>query len=165
MKILWKWTAENLFSKRKLSAWKKRKIPVSHLPKPRMSISGGPSSSTLPTPPRPKGGKAVLNADGLGAQGKGTCVPLVSSGGTPQVKDTGHNGMESIDICCPVWTLSIFLVREIRTDNHPPTHTPPTGLPAQTHPPKSDPGSWHNTGPPVPSTNLGLWGKRRRRRK
>lgn len=125
MKILWKWTAENLFSKRKLSAWKKRKIPVSHLPKPRMSISGGPSSSTLPTPPRPKGGKAVLNADGLGAQGKGTCVPLVSSGGTPQVKDTGHNGMESIDICCPVWTLSIFLVREIRTDNHPPTHTHP----------------------------------------
>lgn len=36
------------------------------------------------------------------AQGKWTCVPLERAGGTPQVKDTGHKGTESIDICCPV---------------------------------------------------------------
>lgn len=46
-------------------------------------------------------------------------MPLVSSGGASQVKDTGHNGMESIGICLSVLTLSIFLVREIRTDKHP----------------------------------------------
>lgn len=51
-------------------------------------------------------------------------MPLVSSGGGSQVKDTGHNGMESIGICLSVLTLSIFLVREIRTDKHP-HHSPP----------------------------------------
>lgn len=52
-------------------------------------------------------------------------MPLVSSGGgVSQVKDTGHNGMESIGICLSVLTLSIFLVREIRTDKHP-HHSPP----------------------------------------
>lgn len=51
-------------------------------------------------------------------------MPLVSSGGgVSQVKDTGHNGMESIGICLSVLTLSIFLVREIRTDKHP-HHSP-----------------------------------------
>lgn len=53
-------------------------------------------------------------------------MPLVSSGGgVSQVKDTGHNGMESIGICLSVLTLSIFLVREIRTDKHPHTSPPP----------------------------------------
>lgn len=60
-----------------------------------------------------------------GAQGKWTCMPLVSSGGASQVKDTGHNGMESIGICLSVLTLSIFLVREIRTDNLPHPSPPP----------------------------------------
>lgn len=46
-----------------------------------------------------------------------------SGGGVSQVKDTGHNGMESIGICLSVLTLSIFLVREIRTDKHP-HHSP-----------------------------------------
>lgn len=52
-------------------------------------------------------------------------MPLVSSGGASQVKDTGHNGMESIGICLPVLTLSVFLVREIRTDNHLHPSPPP----------------------------------------
>lgn len=53
-------------------------------------------------------------------------MPLVSSGGgVSQVKDTGHNGMESIGICLSVLTLSIFLVREIRTDKHPHPSPPP----------------------------------------
>lgn len=60
-------------------------------------------------------------------------MPLVSSGGSSQVKDSGHNGMESIGICLSVLTLSIFLVREIRTDNHPHPSPPPRAHTLQSH--------------------------------
>lgn len=68
-------------------------------------------------------------------------MPLVSSGGgVSQVKDTGHNGMESIGICLSVLTLSIFLVREIRTDKHP-HHSPPP----HAHTLQSSPVTQHST--------------------
>lgn len=70
-------------------------------------------------------------------------MPLVSSSGASQVKDTGHNGMESIGICLPVLTLSVFLVREIRTDNHlhpsPPPRAHTLQSQAQSH--RTAPGS------------------------
>lgn len=85
-------------------------------------------------------------------------MPLVSSGGASQVKDTGHNGMESIGICLPVLTLSVFLVREIRTDNH--LHPSP---PPRAHSPESSPVTQDGTRLPASTNKTGPRGEERRR--
>lgn len=84
-------------------------------------------------------------------------MPLVSSGGASQVKDTGHNGMESIGICLPVLTLSVFLVREIRTDNH--LHPSP---PPRAHPPESNPVTQDSTRLPASTNKTRPRGEERR---